>query len=120
MKVIVGLGNPGKQYEKTRHNVGFMVLQRLRRELTNEIERKRFKSLIWEGAIAGEKTVLTAPQTFMNLSGEAVREVRNWYHLGLDDLLVVFDDMDIPFGTLRMRADGSAGGHNGLQSILEQ
>src|SRR3954462_11024776 len=108
MKVIVGLGNPGKQYEKTRHNVGFMVLQRLRRELTNEAERKRFKSVIWEGAVAGEKTVLAAPQTFMNLSGDAVREIRNWYHVALDDLLVLLDGMGIPFGTLRLRTEGSA------------
>jgi PTH1 family peptidyl-tRNA hydrolase len=120
MKVVVGLGNPGRDYARTRHNIGFMTLDHLRKELTAPTERTRFKSQIVEGMHAGEKVVLVAPQTFMNLSGHAVREVRNWHHLALDDLIVVYDDMDLPFGTLRMRTSGSAGGHNGMQSIIEQ
>lgn len=120
MKVIVGLGNPGKEYARTRHNVGFMVLDRIRRDLANPSDKQRFKAHITEGFLGGEKIVLVAPQTYMNLSGHAVREVRSWYHLDTDDLIVVFDDMDLPFGTLRMRAEGSAGGHNGLSSIIEQ
>jgi PTH1 family peptidyl-tRNA hydrolase len=120
MKVVVGLGNPGKEYAKTRHNVGFMVLDRLRRELALPSEKGRFKSKLVEGTRKGEKVVLVAPQTYMNLSGDAVREVRSWYHLPIEHLLVVFDDMDLTFGTLRLRGNGSSGGHNGLQSIIEQ
>jgi PTH1 family peptidyl-tRNA hydrolase len=120
MKVVVGLGNPGREYARTRHNIGFMTLDRLRQALTNPTERNRFKSQIVEGSYGGEKVVLVAPQTYMNLSGHAVREVRSWYHLPIEDLIVVYDDMDLPFGTLRMRESGSAGGHNGMQSIIEQ
>lgn len=120
MKVVVGLGNPGRDYARTRHNIGFMTLDRIRRELAQPTEKSRFKSQLVEGTHGGEKVVLVAPQTYMNLSGHAVREVRSWYHLANDDLIVVYDDMDLPFGTLRMRGNGSAGGHNGMQSIIEQ
>jgi PTH1 family peptidyl-tRNA hydrolase len=120
MKMVVGLGNPGKEYARTRHNIGFMVLDRIRKEFTTSTERSRFRSNITEGTLGGEKVVLVAPQTYMNLSGHAVREARNWFHVPNDDLIVVYDDMDLPFGTLRMRGSGSAGGHNGLQSIIEQ
>jgi PTH1 family peptidyl-tRNA hydrolase len=120
MKVIVGLGNPGKEYARTRHNIGFMVLDRIRRDLSLPSEKSRFKAIVTEGMRGGEKIVLVAPQTYMNLSGHSVREVRSWYHLPIEQLLVVFDDMDLPFGTLRMRGNGSAGGHNGLKSIIEQ
>lgn len=120
MKVVVGLGNPGKDYARTRHNIGFMTLDRLRQDLTNPTERSRFKAQIVEGTHEGEKVVLVAPQTFMNLSGHSIREVRSWVHLPIEDLIVVFDDMDLPFGTLRMRGGGSAGGHNGMQSVIEQ
>jgi PTH1 family peptidyl-tRNA hydrolase len=120
MKIIVGLGNPGKEYARTRHNIGFMVLDRLRKDLANPTERNRFRSTVVEGFVSGEKVVMVAPLTYMNLSGHAVREVRNWYRAADEDMLIVFDDMDLPFGTLRMRADGSAGGHNGLASIIEQ
>jgi PTH1 family peptidyl-tRNA hydrolase len=120
MRVVVGLGNPGKEYARTRHNIGFMVLDRLREDLINVNERSRFKSILVEGSLGGEKVVLVAPQTYMNLSGHAVREVRSWFHLPTEDIIVVFDDIDLPFGTLRLRGSGSAGGHNGLQSIIEQ
>lgn len=120
MKIVVGLGNPGREYAATRHNVGFMVVNRLARLAGATAVKKRFRSEIVEGMLDGEKFVLVGPQTYMNLSGHAVREVVNWYHLPPDDLIVVADDLDLPFGTLRMRARGSAGGHNGLTSIFEQ
>jgi PTH1 family peptidyl-tRNA hydrolase len=97
-----------------------MVVNLLARLAGATAVKKRFRSELVEGLLDGEKFVLVAPQTYMNLSGHAVREVVNWYHLALDDLIVVADDLDLPFGTLRMRARGSAGGHNGLASILEQ
>jgi len=120
LKVVVGLGNPGQEYARTRHNVGFMVIERLKRELEAPTVRNRFKAEIVEGRRKSLKLVLVAPQTFMNSSGDSVREVKNWHKLADSDLLVVYDDMDLPFGTLRMRARGSAGGHNGLRSISEQ
>jgi PTH1 family peptidyl-tRNA hydrolase len=120
VKVVVGLGNPGQEYARTRHNIGFMVIERLKRELDAPVSRNRFKAEISEGRRKSLKLVLVAPQTFMNSSGDSVREVRNWHKLADSDLLVVYDDMDLPFGTLRMRARGSAGGHNGLKSISEQ
>mgnify|MGYP001087565004 CR=1 FL=1 len=120
VKVIVGLGNPGQEYAKTRHNIGFMVLDRLQRDLVSPMIKNRFKAEITEGWRNGEKIVLVAPQTYMNLSGQSVREVKQWHYLADEDLLVVYDDMNLPFGTLRMRPSGSAGGHNGLKSIGEQ
>lgn len=120
MKIVVGLGNPGREYASTRHNLGFMVVDELARRAGAEGGRTRFRSLIAEGRLAGEKLVLVKPQTYMNLSGHAVREVVNWYHAPRDDLLVVLDDLDLPFGGVRLRGDGSAGGHNGLASIIEQ
>ena len=113
MKLIVGLGNPGKEYVRTRHNVGFMVIDRLRGQMSGVTVRNRFKSQLAEGFLGTEKLVLLAPRTFVNLSGHAVREARGWFHLPVDEILVVYDDMDLAFGTLRMRASGSAGGHNG-------
>ena len=120
MKIVVGLGNPGKDYARTRHNIGFVVLDSLRSQLSSPSERSRFRSQIVEGNRNGEKVVLVAPQTYMNLSGHAVREVRSWFHAAVDDIIVVYDDMDLPFGTLRLRGNGSAGGHNGMTSIVEQ
>ena len=120
MKIVVGLGNPGREYASTRHNLGFMIVDELARRAGAAGSRKRFRSEIAEGFLAGEKLVLAKPQTYMNLSGHAVREIVGWYHASRDDLLVILDDLDLPFGTLRLRADGSAGGHNGLASIVEQ
>jgi peptidyl-tRNA hydrolase, PTH1 family len=120
MKIIVGLGNPGREYAATRHNVGFIVVNELARRASAEGTKKRFRSEIREGRLRDQRIVLVAPQTYMNLSGHAVREVINWYHTPLEDVLIVFDDMDIPFGQLRIRPSGTAGGHNGLKSIVEQ
>jgi PTH1 family peptidyl-tRNA hydrolase len=120
MKIVVGLGNPGREYAATRHNLGFMVADELARRAGATGSRKRFRSEIAEGFLDGQKLVLVKPQTYMNLSGHAVREVVNWYHAAREDILVVLDDLDLPFGAVRLRADGSAGGHNGLTSVLEQ
>jgi PTH1 family peptidyl-tRNA hydrolase len=120
MRIVVGLGNPGREYAATRHNLGFMVVDELARRAGASGGRKRFRSEVAEGTLAGQKLVLVKPQTYMNLSGHAVREAVNWYHVAREDVLVVLDDLDLPFAALRLRADGSAGGHNGLTSVLEQ
>ena len=120
MHIVTGLGNPGRDYENTRHNIGFMVLKELARRHNPPAGRSRFRAEIFECFLGSEKVVLVAPQTFMNLSGVAVQQVMNWYKADLDDLLVVYDDLDLPFGQLRVRASGSAGGHNGLKSIIQE
>ena len=120
MKIVVGLGNPGREYAATRHNLGFMVVDELARRAGATAGRRRFRSEIAEGTLAGQKLILVKPQTYMNLSGHAVREVVSWYRTAREDILVVLDDLDVPFGLLRLRADGSGGGHNGLTSVLEQ
>jgi PTH1 family peptidyl-tRNA hydrolase len=120
MKAIVGLGNPGNQYAGTRHNIGFMVVDRLAATLGAPTPKSRFKSLVSEVTIGAEKVVLLKPQTYMNLSGDAVRLMGSWYKLYADEILVVLDELDLPFGTLRLRERGSAGGHNGLSSVIQQ
>ncbi len=120
MKMIVGLGNPGREYERTRHNVGFMVIDELYRRLGEPGWKSRFKGLVSEGMVGHEKVILVKPLTFMNLSGQSVSEGSRWYHLDVEDLLIVHDDLDTPYGSLRVRARGSAGGQNGLKSIFEQ
>ena len=120
MKIVVGLGNPGREYAATRHNIGFMVVDELARRAGAAGGRSRFRSLVSDGLLGGQKLVLVKPQTYMNLSGSAVREVLNWYHAPPKDLLVVLDELDLPFGAIRLRGDGSHGGHNGLGSVIEQ
>jgi PTH1 family peptidyl-tRNA hydrolase len=120
MKAIVGLGNPGNQYAGTRHNIGFMVVDRLAHLHSAAAPKTRFKSLVTEVTIGTEKVVLLKPQTFMNLSGDAVRLMGSWYKLYADEILIVLDELDLPFGTLRLRERGSAGGHNGLSSVIQQ
>lgn len=119
MKVVIGLGNPGRKYEDTRHNLGFMVIDDLRKRLLPETHRERFKSHIWETRLSGEKIILAKPQTYMNLSGDAVRQIQQWFKAESHDILVVYDDLDLEFGQLRMRERGSAGGHNGLTSVIQ-
>lgn len=118
MKLIIGLGNPGSQYEHTRHNVGFRVLDTLasRQKWTWE---RRGRALLASGTLAGEKVVLVKPLTFMNNSGEAVGELVRWYKVTAEDVLVIYDDLDLPVGRLRLRGNGSAAGHNGLSSIIQ-
>lgn len=120
MRAIVGLGNPGNQYAGTRHNIGFMVVDRLAQQYGAAAPKSRFKSLVTEITIGSEKTVLLKPQTYMNLSGDAVRLMGAWYKLYADEILIVLDELDLPFGTLRLRERGSAGGHNGLSSVIQQ
>ena len=120
MKIVVGLGNPGREYAATRHNLGFMVVDELARRLSAGDRRSRFRSLVSEAFDSGQKVALVKPQTFMNLSGSAVREVVHWYKTPLTELLVVVDDLDLPFGAVRLRGGGGSGGHNGLKSIIAE
>jgi PTH1 family peptidyl-tRNA hydrolase len=120
MHIVTGLGNPGREYEGTRHNIGFMVLKELARRHNPPAGRTRFRAEIFEFFLGSEKVVLVAPMTYMNLSGVSVQQVMNWYKADLDDLLVVYDDLDLPLGQLRIRASGSPGGHNGLKSIVQE
>lgn len=119
MKVIVGLGNPGREYRKTRHNVGFWALDRLTEELGIELKESKFKGLIGEGRVGQEKVILVKPLTYMNLSGECVSPLLHFYKVEpKENLVVIFDDMDLPCGKLRLREKGSSGGHNGMKSII--
>lgn len=120
MLLIVGLGNPGKRFDLTRHNAGFLALDRLADKLGVKIGKIKFQSLIGEAQIDGKKVVLMKPQTFMNLSGEAVRAAAEYYKIGSGEIVVVYDDIDIPFGAIRLRPKGSAGTHNGMRSIVYQ
>lgn len=118
MKVVVGLGNPGIEYAKTRHNVGFMVIDGFAEKHSVENWKNNFHALIGETKIDGEKVLLVKPQTFMNLSGQAVLEVMQFYKVAKEDLLVIYDDMDLPVGTVKLRQKGSCGGHNGIRDII--
>ncbi len=120
MYVVVGLGNPGRKYERTRHNAGFDAVELLASRLGIRLTKLKCKALIGEGTIGGERVALAQPQTFMNLSGESVRELVGWYKIDMDHLIVIYDDCDLPLGKLRVRAKGSAGTHNGMKSILYQ
>ena len=119
MKVVIGLGNPGKKYEKTRHNIGFIVVDSLRKKFNISDEREKFQALVSEKNIDGEKVIFLKPQTFMNLSGNSVIEIVNFYKLDpKKDIIVIYDDMDLSFGDIRIREKGSSGGHNGIKSII--
>lgn len=118
MFLIVGLGNPGLQYENTRHNIGFKVIDNIAKEYNIEINRQKFKGVYGEGFINGEKVILLKPSTYMNLSGESIREVVDFYKLTCEDIVVIYDDISLDVGRLRIREKGSAGGHNGIKSII--
>lgn len=120
MLLIVGLGNPGKRFDLTRHNAGFLVLERLADKLGVKLGKIKFQSLIVETQIDGQKVVLMKPQTFMNLSGEAVRAAAEYYKIESGNIIVIYDDIDIDFGTIRLRPKGSAGTHNGMRNIVYQ
>ncbi len=120
MYVVVGLGNPGSKYARTRHNVGFDVVEILAARNHIALGKLKCKSVIGEGMICGERVSLCQPQTFMNLSGESVSQLVNWYKIEPERLIVVYDDVDLPFGRLRVRAHGSAGTHNGMRSVIYQ
>ena len=120
MYVIAGLGNPGRQYETTRHNMGFLVVDEFAAAHAVDVRRIKHKALVGECRVAGEKVLLVKPQTYMNLSGESLREVMHYYDVPIENLIVVYDDMDLETGTLRIRKKGSAGSHNGMKSVIYQ
>ncbi len=119
MKILVGLGNPGADYEGTRHNIGFRVVDRLAEENQISLSQKRFRARFGRGSIRSIEVVLVKPLTFMNLSGQAVREVLAFYKGATGDLLVIHDDLDLPFGTLRIKRWGGDGGHQGIRSVID-
>ena len=118
MKLIVGLGNPEKKYENTRHNVGFDVLDVLAKKLDTEFRQNTKKAIVAPAFYEGEKILLAKPQTYMNLSGESVGPLSDYYNIPVEDILIVVDDVNLDLGRLRLRAGGSAGGHNGLKNII--
>ena len=118
MYYIVGLGNPGIQYENTRHNAGFITIDYLARKYSIDVRKIKFKSLIGQGVISGHKVMLVKPQTYMNNSGEAIIEIYKYFDFDHDKLIVIYDDIDIDFGSIRIRKKGSAGTHNGMKSII--
>jgi len=119
MYLIVGLGNPGNRYKFTRHNIGFLVLENLAAEIETDIRQKSFNALWGKGKIAGQNVVLAMPQTFMNLSGNAVRQLRAFFKTEISNLIVIHDDLDLPFGSIRLKTGGGNAGHKGLISIEE-
>jgi len=119
MYLIFGLGNPGNRYRLTRHNIGFMVLEKLAAGLEIDLKQKSFNALWGKGKIAGKNVLLAMPQTYMNLSGNAVRELLTFFKADINNLIVVHDDLDLPFGTVRLKTGGGNAGHKGLESIVE-
>ena len=118
MKCIIGLGNIGKEYENTRHNSGFIALDEIAIKYNVALDKKKKKCIYGEGVINGKKVSLIKPTTYMNLSGEAIIEMINWYKITPSDILVIYDDVDLKFGTIRYREKGSAGTHNGMRNII--
>lgn len=119
MYIIVGLGNPGREYQNTRHNIGFQVIDAIAEKNNISVKEKKYKALIGKGLVAGQKVLLVKPQTYMNLSGESVREVIDYYKIDeKEELIVISDDISLDVGQIRIRKKGSAGGHNGLKNII--
>ena len=118
MKLIVGLGNPGSQYEKTRHNAGFLVIDRLVEKLDVQIDKSKCKAIYGIYRYKNDKIIIAKPQTYMNLSGEAVRSLMKFYDIDIEDLIVVHDDLDLPLGKIRLRKQGSSGGQKGMANII--
>lgn len=118
--MIAGLGNPGKKYENTRHNMGFLVLDALAAKHGIKVSKLKHKALTGEGVIEGTKVLLVKPQTYMNLSGESLRQVMDYYKIPIENLIVIYDDLDLETGALRIRKKGSAGSHNGMKSVIYQ
>ncbi|MDL4840473.1 aminoacyl-tRNA hydrolase [Aquibacillus rhizosphaerae] len=119
MKCIVGLGNPGKKYEKTRHNVGFMIIEEIAKRNNVKLNKKKYNGKFVVETIGQEKVVLLEPQTYMNLSGESVRPLMDFYNISAEDVVVIYDDLDLPPGKIRLRQKGGHGGHNGIRSMIE-
>ena len=118
MKLVAGLGNPGRDYAGTRHNIGFGVIARISDKYNIPLTGKEHKAICGKGMIGGEKVILAQPQTFMNLSGECVRSLVDYYKLESEDIIIAYDDIDLEVGQLRIRSKGSAGGHNGIKNII--
>lgn len=118
MFLIVGLGNPGSKYDNTRHNIGFEVIDNISNKYNIDINRQKFKGEYGEGFINNKKVILLKPATYMNLSGESIREVVNFYKISNENIIVIYDDISLDIGRLRIREKGSAGGHNGIKSII--
>ncbi len=119
MKIIAGLGNPGDQYRLTRHNMGFLVVDALADESGIAVQKRKFEALLGDGRINDQRVLIAKPQTFMNLSGQSVRQVLDFYQKTADDLLVIHDDLDLPFGTVRVKVGGGDGGHKGIRSLID-
>jgi PTH1 family peptidyl-tRNA hydrolase len=118
MHVVVGLGNPGNQYAQTKHNIGFITVDYLAEQHNIKINKIKHKAVIGEGTIGGEKILLVKPQTYMNLSGQSVMDIVNFYKVPLENLIVIYDDIDLPVGKVRIRPNGSSGTHNGMRNII--
>lgn len=118
MKIIVGLGNPGAQYAQTRHNIGFMAIDEIHQQFQGERWKNKYDSTYSKITVDAIPFLLIKPQTFMNNSGVSVRKWMDYYHVAIDDIYIVYDDMDIPFNELKLKTGGSAGGHNGLKSLI--
>lgn len=120
MKIIIGLGNPGRDYAGTRHNVGFSVIYNISDAYNIRVDTLKHRALIGRGTMEGEKVILAMPMTYMNLSGESVRELMQYYKCAAEDIIVIYDDISLDVGRLRVRTKGSAGGHNGIKNIISQ
>ena len=120
MYIIAGLGNPGSKYENTRHNMGFKAIDAMASEFGIDVNRAKFKGLIGEGRIGSEKVILLKPQSYMNLSGQSVREIMNFYKIPEENLIVIYDDFDLPIGSIRVRKSGGPGTHNGMKSVVQE
>lgn len=118
MYVIAGLGNPGRKYENTRHNMGFLVVDRIAEKCDIKVNRVKHRALVGDGMISGRRALLVKPQTYMNLSGEAIGEIVSYYGIAHEELIVIYDDFDIDMGAIRIRKKGSAGSHNGMKSVI--
>ncbi|OJH41162.1 aminoacyl-tRNA hydrolase [Cystobacter ferrugineus] len=118
MKIICGLGNPGREYERHRHNVGFMVVEALLPRARAELHQGKFQARVGQGSLGGEKIVFLEPQTYMNLSGRSVAEAARFYKVAVEDVLIIHDELDLDFGRLQLKAGGGSGGHNGLKSTV--
>ena len=118
MYLIVGLGNPEQDYDKTRHNMGFHVVNKLAKKYDIQVNKNKFKGLLGTGIIEAEKVILLKPQTYMNLSGESIKEVVDFYKIDFKNIIVIYDDMDIDIGTIKLRKKGGPGSHNGMKSVI--
>ncbi len=119
MKLIVGLGNPGLRYKNTRHNLGFLIINKLSKKFDIPVKKRKYKGILGKGSIRGEKAGLFMPQTYMNLSGGAIGEIVKKEKIALEDILVIYDDINLKLGLMRLREKGSSGGHNGMESVIE-